>query len=162
MLQAQHRYRLSDAPGAGVCCGEQGLFVGDVPLLERASGTGWQVRSVADLDRELSKSYGLPVTLEAKSRGLAATARALGNGELAKAQITALFLRLPEPPLLRKSLVAPSEIADLARRLEYSGLLKREWNSDLHPRWPGGSADGAGGQFAPAGPGVSEPRRPRI
>jgi hypothetical protein len=59
-------------------------------------------------------------------------------------------------------LVAPSEIADLARRLEYSGLLKREWNSDLHPRWPGGSADGAGGQFAPAGPGVSEPRRPRI
>jgi len=148
VLQAQHRYRLSEAPGAGVDCDEDGLFVAGVPLLEQSDVSGWRARPVADLDRDLSKAYGMPVTLEAKVLGLAATARALGNGELARAQMTALFLRLPEPPPLSK--VTPPDLTGLAHLLEFSGLLKREWNPDLHPRWPIGSPGGVGGEFAPA------------
>jgi hypothetical protein len=153
MLEAQYRFRLSDVAGAGARCDDQGLFVGDVPLLERVGGTGWAPRRVDDLDRELSASYGLPVTLEAKSRGLAASALALGSGEVAKAQITALFLRLPEPPPMTKAAATAREITELTQRLEFSGLLKRDWNPDQHPRWPAGSAGGVGGEFAPEGSG---------
>ncbi|MEJ0064609.1 MAG: hypothetical protein WDM85_03610 [Caulobacteraceae bacterium] len=162
MLEAQYRFRLSETAGAGVRCDARGLFVGDIPLLERVGGTSWRPRRVDDLDRELSASYGLPIALEAKSRGLAATALALGNGELAKAQITALFLRLPDPPPLTKSVATASEIADLAHRLAHSGLLKREWNPDQHPRWPAGSAGGIGGEFAPAGAGNGAATNPHL
>jgi len=151
----EHRFRLAAEPGAGISCDENGLFVGETPMLERtldASGAGqWGPRPLPDLNRDLSNGYELPVELDAKLAGLAAVARALGRGDLAHAQILALHLRLPDPPLLRKSARSVEESVDLARRLRASGLLKADWDPAKHPRWPGKSPDGVGGEFAPCG-----------
>lgn len=102
MIEVLPRFRLAEARGTGIVCDEQGLFVGETPLIERAKdGDGayqWRPRSAADLDHDLSRVYGLPVTLAGRMGGLDAIAKALSNGDLARAQITALYLRLPDPP----------------------------------------------------------------
>jgi hypothetical protein len=60
--QTQHVFSLSGRPGIGVNCGEQGFFVGDVPLVERKRGSGsWEPRASEELSIELSKCYGLDV-----------------------------------------------------------------------------------------------------
>ena len=138
--------------GSGVVCDETGLFVGSTPLLERESSapSSWRPRGPADLDRDLSKVYGLSVEASAKLPGLSAIARALNDGEVVKAQIATLHLRLPEPPVLAKrAALSREEIILLAACLQESGLLKSGWDSSLHPRWPAGSPDSTGGQFAP-------------
>jgi hypothetical protein len=117
-------------PGSGVSCAKDGAFVGDVPLLERlrdpSGPVQWQPRRMADLNRDLGKRYGLPVEFNAKLAGLAAIARALDRGDLFHAQIATLHLQIPDPPVLTKKTQSMSEIADLARQLRSSGLLKAD------------------------------------
>lgn len=141
------RHRL----GAGVICSKEGLLVGGVPLLEKRGAT-WTPRQLDELNRDLSALYGLPVDCAGKRAGLIATSRALNEGEVAKAQIVTLHLRLPYPPHLAKGArLKAAEIALIARELQQSGLLKAGWDASLHPRWPAGSPDSTGGQFAPGG-----------
>jgi hypothetical protein len=52
---------------------------------------------------------------------------------------------------------APAETTDLADQLRASGLLKADWDPAKHPRWPAGSPDGIGGEFAPAGTSSGDP-----
>jgi hypothetical protein len=147
-------FRLSERRGDGVFCRNEGLFVGDTPLLEEASGVGgrvaWRVRSPSQLETELSESYGVSVDFGPKTSGAAAVARALTNGDLALAQIATLLLQLPDPPLSKGGEARPDRSNELVGRLQLSGLLKADWDPEKHPRWPAGSADGVGGQFAPA------------
>ena len=42
-------------------------------------------------------------------------------------------------------------MSTLIRDLSWTGMLK--WDPDAHPRWPAGSADSTGGEFAPRGAG---------
>ena len=130
-------------------------MVGEVALLERSSDVDnvrpWRPRPVAELNRDLSRCYGLPIEIEPKARGLEAVAQALGCGDLAHAQMVALHLCFPDPLDLEKSAGDVQALVDLARRLDASGLLKRDFDSNLHPRWPAGSEDSVGGRFAPAG-----------
>lgn len=86
-----------------------------------------------------------------KNGGLAAVSRALNRGDLLHAQIATLHLQIPDPPPPTKSPQNAQEIVDLARQLQASGLLKEDWDSSKHPRWPAGSPDSIGGRFAPAG-----------
>jgi hypothetical protein len=155
MNQLGRRFGLSEMPGSGVSCDENGLFVGEVPLLERVGATNnlqqWQARSVSDLNRELSRRYGLPVEFGEKIGGLRTIARALCRGDLIHARIATLHLQIPDPPGLTKSAHTTSEILDLARQLKASGLLKADWDPTKHPRWSAGSPDSIGGEFAPAG-----------
>ena len=148
MDQLLKQYRL----GSGVACGEAGLYAGTVPLLKGPSREGaWEPRPQADLDRDLSAAYGLPIDSGGKLAGIATVAKALNAHDVPRAQIAALHLRLPDPPELTKGGI-PAEIdMALLAQLRQSGLLKAGWNPDLHPRWPAGSPDGAGGQFAPSG-----------
>jgi hypothetical protein len=150
-----HHFRLAEAPGAGVTCSEDGLLVGQTPLLERVTngdGQRWRPREIATLDRELSRVYGLPVTIASRAGGLIAIARALNSADLLRAQIVAVHLALPDPPGLAKLATrTKDETLHLAGLLHASGLLKAGWNPDLHPRWPAGSPDSAGGRFAPEG-----------
>jgi len=60
--------------------------------------------------------------------------------------MVALHLRFPDPPDLKKSAGDVQVFIDLARRLDASGLLKGDWDPSLHPRWPTGSPDSAGGR----------------
>lgn len=151
MSQIGRRFRLSEQWDHGVFCSEDGAFLSGIPLLERDSGEEWRPRPVSDLNRDLSKRYGLPVELGRKMHGLEAIARALGGGDLIYARIATLHLEIPDPPPLTKSAKTPDEIIDLAHQLRASGLLKADWDPAKHPRWPAGSPDSIGGEFAPAG-----------
>jgi hypothetical protein len=140
--------RLSQRRGHGVSCDETGLRVGETQLLEhdQTVDPAWRPRRLEDLNDELSRSYGFPVDLGPKKGQLASIAKALACGDLPLAQIGALHLRLPDPP------EADADRTELLFRLAASGLLnKGDWDESLHPRWPIGSPDGVGGQFAPAG-----------
>ncbi len=153
MPEFQNIFRLGRRPGDGVFCDADGLSVGEVALLERAldsrGAQPWRPRPAAELNRDLSRCYGLPIEIETKAGGLKSVAAALDRGDLAHAQMVALHLRLPDPPDMAKSAGDVQAFIDLALRLDASGLLKGEWDANLHPRWPAGSEDSTGGRFAP-------------
>ena len=147
-------FRLADAPGAGVSCNQNGLFVGETALFdERRDHLGraeWRARSFADLNRDLSRRYGLPIDLSAKMPAVAAIARSLERGDLVQAQIAALLLQIPDPPKLSKTDPTSGELTALTRQLQESRLLKVDWDPAKHPRWPAKSPDSVGGRFAPS------------
>ncbi len=149
----QHIFRLGRRPGEGVFCDADGLSIGEVALLQRASDSGdarpLRPRAAAELNRELSLCYGLPIEIQRKIGGLEAVAQALSRGDIAHAQMVALHLRFPDPPDIEKAPGDVRAIVDLALRLDASGLLKGDWDANLHPRWPAGSPDSVGGQFSP-------------
>jgi hypothetical protein len=149
LTQLGRSFALSETPGRGVYCGEQGAFIGDVALLikqrDLAGYQKWTVRSLSEINRDLSKRYGIPVEFKVKASGFATVARALDRGDIVLAQLAMLHLQLPDPPLANT--VAFSK--ETARKLLSSGLLKADWNPDEHPRWPRGTPDGIGGEFAP-------------
>jgi hypothetical protein len=121
-------------------------------LLERnrKNSMYWQPRPLSELNRDLSKRYGLPIEIDVRISGLAAIARALNGGDLLHAQIATVHLEIPDPPAAGKSARGVNETSDLVRRLKESRLLKADWNPAVHPRWPAGSPGGVGGEFAPA------------
>jgi hypothetical protein len=148
-----HEFRLSPLGKGGVSCDEGGAFVGAVPVLSRTRGNGrdeWRVRDCDDLSKEMSAQYGLPVGMSSKRGGLRAIANALNEGDMARAQVATLLLRIPNPPSLSKGAPSRQEMIKLAGELHWSGVLK-DWDPDQHPRWPAGAPDSQGGQFAPKG-----------
>ena len=104
----------------GVYCGPDGLFVGTAPLLERnAQAPRFAPRPLAVINRDLEACYGLRVDLARKMAGFGAVARALDDGDLARACIAAVFLRLPEIPE-----ETPQAFAKCALSLAEEGLLR--------------------------------------
>jgi len=125
MALVGRQFGLASAPGSGVFCGVDGLVVGDTPLLEKTLGNGrleWHVRSLTDLNRDLSESYGLPVELDQKVLGLSAVAAALTRGDIMHAQIATLHLQFPDPPALAKADLDLTQAVALAHKLEAAGL----------------------------------------
>jgi hypothetical protein len=109
----------------------------------------WRVREQFDLDRELTKSCRVGVDFSAKISGANAVARALTDGDLALAQIATLLLRFPDPPVSTNGEMGIDESIELVRHIHACKLLKFDWDPAKHPRWPAGSPDSVGGQFAP-------------
>jgi len=149
-------FRLSPVNGAfGLSCGEDGAFLGDVPLLSCAyDDIGrklWRPRPTDDLNLTLTVCYGLAVDFAAKSSGLTVIANALNRGDVALARIAAVQMQLPDLPRIEKGIGSEDRTAKLAFLLRRGGLLKEDWDPEKHPRWPAGSPDGQGGEFAPAG-----------
>lgn len=154
MNQIGRRFALSEIAGVGVSCSKDGVFVGSVSLLSHGSANGsdqWQPRAASDLNRELRRCYGVPVVFDSKMAGLATVAQALNRSDLLHAQIATLHLQIPDPPRLTKAPRSMEEIVELARHLKASGLLKADWDPAKHPRWPAGSPNSTGGEFAPLG-----------
>jgi hypothetical protein len=157
MSHIGRRFVLSDESGTGIFCGKNGVFAGTVPLLEQTccGGPGghdqWQPRPMSQINRDLSKCFGLPIEFNQKIGGLQVIAQALSRGDIIHAQMATLHLEIPDPPTLAKTAQTPAEITDLARQLKTSRLLKADWDPAKHPRWPAGSPEGIGGEFAPAG-----------
>ena len=102
MTQLGRRFALSDMPGSGIFCGDKGVFVAEVPLLEQCRGPNaagqWLPRPVNDLNCDLGKRYELPVEINAKIASLVSIARALDRGDLFHARIATLHLQIPDPP----------------------------------------------------------------
>jgi hypothetical protein len=121
-------------PGA-IECDVDGLRVGSVALLARDAKGAWTRRDGGELNRELSKLYGLPLDCERKGGALDAVAAALTSGELARAQVGALLLQLPDPPAPAGVPVDGLEKRRLVDGLLACGLLKADadWD-DKHPR----------------------------
>jgi hypothetical protein len=96
MGQPISRYRLSDEPRQfGLSCSDRGLTLAGVPLLTRTEA-GFRPRPVWEVDRLLGRAYRTNVDLDGLMGGLGAVARALNDGEMARAMIAALLLKLPE------------------------------------------------------------------
>ena len=148
-----HEFYLSPREsGRGVSCDANGAFIGTVPLLRRLQRNGrnaWQPRSCDDISDAIGEHYGLPIDISSKRGGLTAIANALNEGDIARAQIATVLLGIPDLPPLSKGARSRALMIKLIRDLEWSGLIK--WESDEHPRWPAGSTDSKGGQFAPKG-----------
>ena len=149
-------FRLSPRLDGGVFCDESGAFVGAIPMLARTRGNGkdeWRPRDCDDLAQEMSAQYGLPIDMSSKRGGLTVIAKALGEGDVARAQVATVLLGIPHPPSLSKGAPSRQAMIAVAADLRRSGLLKADWDPDEHPRWPAGNADGKGGEFAPKGEG---------
>ena len=94
-------FHLSPQGKGGVSCGEDGAFVGPVPILARVRRNGndeWQPRNCDDLSEQVSAQYGLPIDMSAKRGGLRVIAKALNDGNVARAQIATVLLGIPDPP----------------------------------------------------------------
>jgi len=131
-----------------VFCGSEGLFVGPVPLLESAphscGARHFAPRPLAEVNRDLERCYGLPVDASAFEGAITAVARALNDGDPARACIAAVFPRLPDIPE-----ASPQALLKCATALAERGLLKADPNDPKHPGYPAGAPDGKGGQFRP-------------
>lgn len=125
-------FRLS--PG-GVECDEGGLRVGGVALM-RAKGArlaerNWQLLPARELDAAMTRAYGLPVNALKKSRALAIITDALNNGDIARAQIVTLLMRLPEPAKHGDDVTKHAECLEM---LAEADILVKDWDPDAHPR----------------------------
>jgi hypothetical protein len=139
-------------------CDAGGLRIGGVALLARDAKGAWTRRDERDLNRELSKLYGFPLDVGHNRRRIDSVAAALGNGDLARAQIGALLLRLPDPPASAGVQPGALEKRRLARDLAACGLLKADADWDeKHPRI---AAPPNPGWFAPSpgAPGADKPK----
>jgi hypothetical protein len=148
-----HEFHLSP-PGTdhGISCDANGAFIGKISLLRRSVIDGrdaWEARERADLSKEIGRSFGLPIDMSSKMGGVKAIANALNEGDVARAQIATVLLGIPDLPVLSKAVDDPGQLIKCVRDLQNSGLLKADWDSNEHPRWPAGAPDSQGGQFAP-------------
>jgi hypothetical protein len=127
----------------------EGLRIGGVSLLDRRRELNRTTFALPDIDvieERLWRAYGCKISAAAKLGGLRVVVEALNDRELARAQIGALLLKLPEP-------------ADsLEKRLHDCGWLLKEWDADLHPRT--GTPPNPG-WFAPKDGDAEGERRPR-
>jgi len=128
--------KLAGPDGDGSCayCNENGLFIGPgIALvtrgLEDLDGTsGFRPQPKAEIDRVLTQAYGTSFDSTPLSGGFAAVAKALNAGDMTRAIIASLHLRLPRVP------------ADGANRLaKYIPDEPRDWRG----RWT--TEDDAGG-----------------
>lgn len=122
--------------GEGVSCGADGVFVGDVPLLQPpgAGNSLWSVRPLVELNKELSARYRLQIDIASKAGSLGLITAALNRGDMAMAAIAAVQMQIPDPPPLAKGSENLDEVRRRVQELVRSGLLKFFWDPAQHPR----------------------------
>lgn len=81
----------------GLCCTQEGLFLGRTALIGRCAG-GYAVRPATDLRRLLACAYRADADLDRLMAGLAVVRSALAERNLCLAQIAALQLQLSDLP----------------------------------------------------------------
>src|SRR5260221_7991007 len=96
-------YKLAPRPDRmGLSCTDQGVCWGPLALVERQSDGGGRNRFVPrdqnQLERILGTAFGLKADLTTRMNGLRTIAKALNEGNLGRAQIVTLHLKLPPLP----------------------------------------------------------------
>jgi hypothetical protein len=129
-----HLWRLSNAGDGnlGLCCNQDGLFLGRTPLIERGAG-GYVLRPQSDLEG-LFKRSSCGTDLDRLLRGLTVVKSALDENNLCLAQIAAVQLRIPDLSgfLARAALEAEDRLIKTERGSD--GLARAGWDPDKHPR----------------------------
>lgn len=111
MSYIERRFRLSnDAGGSGLVCTPDGLSLAGAPLL-RKTAFGLEPRSIDELAALLMSVYGEDLDPRALTPGLDVVAKALDAGDLGRAMVAALQLKLPGVGLGAAERVAKTEAA---------------------------------------------------
>jgi hypothetical protein len=130
-------FKLSNYPGSlGLSCGEGGLELAGVPLLNRTN-QGFVVRPAGEIEHLVASAYGTGAYNDLTMKRLDAVACALNAGELAYAMTAAVLLRFPELDWNGAARIARAD--DL---LKYDPNELRDW----HGRW---TTEGGGATAAP-------------
>jgi hypothetical protein len=138
-------FRLACGPDeSGLHCGEDGLSLSGTPLL-RKGPAGFEPRPITELQAISYAAYGRDrgLTISARISGLRSVARALNDGDLARAMTTSLFLQLPEVDEVgiarlfetRDLLKIHAEVAPQDGQPHVTEDEPRDW----HGRWTTGS-----------------------
>lgn len=121
----------------GVSCDTYGPALGPIRLLAKTDN-GFEPRSAEELCGVLEWTFGQPFDCTNLSRGLRVVANALNEGDIARAMMATLFLRLP-------ALSAEEGV----RADQAVTMLKASPSDPKHPGWPKGTPEGLGGKFRP-------------
>jgi hypothetical protein len=131
LTQPARLFRLADdAHSPGLACDATGLRLAGVALLAKGED-GFSPRAPDEIEALLACAYGEGAVRLAAS-GLETVARALNQGDLAKAKTAAVFLRLPEP--------TPNGAARIARADELLAKYSPNQPRDDRGRWTNGDA----------------------
>jgi hypothetical protein len=148
-------------------CSLEGLSLAGVPLL-RTTPIGLAPRSRRELAELMSRAYAHDVDLSSLSSGLDVIAKALNGGDIGRAMIAALHLRLPALSWTNAARIARAETA-LAK--DYQTEL-RDWLgrwttgggasrvSSVKPKPAGGHVSGGSAPRRTVSPGPSQAVRP--
>jgi len=130
----------------GLVCDETGLHFGGEELIEPVAADGrcgFKVRPIDAINRSLSNLYGASVDLSGREAARRQIADHLAGGALAKAQLLALQLRLPEV----------SRGSDVQALLKSARLLRSNPNHDERGRftWANGGRSAKSSYKTPGG-----------
>ncbi len=126
-------FRLSNERGSlGLSCNESGVALAGVPLLRRCS-KGFVPRPRLELEHLLSRAYETEVNATSVASGLEVAARALNQGDMARAMVAAVQLKLPELDWHGAVRIAQAD----ARLAKYNPDQPRDW----HGRWTTGDSE---------------------
>jgi hypothetical protein len=90
------RYRLSDEPRSfGLSCTANGLSLAGVPLLDRGQGH-WHARASIQIRTLIKQAYLGAIDPVPLMGGLSGVADCLNRGEIPRAMIAAILLKLPD------------------------------------------------------------------
>jgi hypothetical protein len=129
-----HQFWRFSEPGPdnlGLACTDDGLLLGQTPLIERRDGR-FVVRQPNEIERLLKRAYHGEPAVDRLMPGLATVASALNANDPCLARIAAVHLKIPDLPssAARDALEAEDSLIKYARD-EGSGT---DWNPALHPR----------------------------
>jgi hypothetical protein len=134
-------FKLDQNPnGRGLRCDDEGLFLGRDALLQRDREGNFEARPAGELRKVLRRAYGDDANWESHARSVKLVAAALNKGDLARATMTAVLMRLPEPG-------SPISIADVDVVLAKAGFDPDE-PRDERGRWTTDGSD-SGESIAP-------------
>jgi hypothetical protein len=136
-----------DSKGRGLRCDQDGLFLGNEPLLERATQNSFQPRASAQIRKILSGAYRAESDWSSRVRSVDVVAKALNNGDVARAMMAAVLMRLPEPG-------GGIHISDVDGVLAKAGYDPDE-PRDSHGRWTTDGSDDA--KLIPVQATIAEP-----
>ncbi len=151
-------WRLSEAgpDNLGLACTNDGLLLGQTPLIERRDGR-FVVRDRNETEWLLKHACQTEPVVDRVMPGLATVASALNANDPCLARIAAVHLKIPDLPsaAARDALEAEDSLIKYAR--DEGGSA--DWNPALHPR--AGTPPNPG-WFVPTGDGNHDPSRVRV
>jgi hypothetical protein len=133
-MQQQLMFTLDQNPkGRGLRCDSDGLFLGRDTLVCRDRHGNFEARPIAELQKVLGRVYGDETNWDSRVRSVRLVASALNKGDMARAMMTAVLMRLPDPG-------STIRIAEVDGMLAKAGFNPGE-PRDEHGRWTSGGGN---------------------